>query len=238
VNGEYQGLYYLIEPVDEDFFKRRGQRLGSLYEAMNGRFDGAHFSFAGGYDVRLGFESKGEHPEFFGDLEHLIKTLDASTPENLPARIEPLLDHENYLRYLAVSVLLHNWDGYFNNFRLHLDPNIGKFQIIPWDVDNLLKFREGRSRIEGANELSEKLLQVRDYRLLYRKILLELMEQKLTVDSLNSLIDATKVKIASAYAADRLLAAGKPLSQHVEDVKQFIRDWYEKIRRDLAKLEQ
>ncbi|MGH7456098.1 MAG: CotH kinase family protein, partial [bacterium] len=91
LNGEYQGLYYLIEPIDADFFKRRNRRLGSLYEAMNGRFDGAHFSFAGGYDVRLGFESKGERPEFFGDLEHLVKTLDASTPENLPARLEPLL---------------------------------------------------------------------------------------------------------------------------------------------------
>jgi len=128
LNGEYLGLYYLIEPIEADFFRLRNQRLGSLYEAFNVFKDGAHFSFAGGYDVRLGFENKGERENFYGDLEHLIQTLDASTPENLPARVEPLLDVENYLRYLAVSVLLHNWDGYFNNFRLHLDPQIGKFQ--------------------------------------------------------------------------------------------------------------
>ncbi len=237
VNGEYQGLYYLIEPIDADFFKIRNHRLGSLYEAFNGQKIGAHLSFAGGYDVRLGFESTGERPEFFGDLGHLIRTLDASTPENLPARLEPLLDVENYLRYLAVSVLLHNWDGYFNNFRLHLDPNTAKFQIIPWDVDNLLELHP-RSRIEGANELSEKLLQVPAYRQRYRQILLELMDEKLTVARLDSLIDVTAAKIAPAYAADRLLtAAGTPLSQHAANVKQFIRDWYEKIRGDLVRLD-
>lgn len=235
LNGQYQGLYYLIEPIDADFLKRRGRRLGSLYEARQAE---AHFSFVGGYDVRLGFESKGVRADFFGDLEHLIKTLDASTPETLPARLEPLLDVENYLRYLAVSVLLHNWDGYFNNFRLHLDPQIGKFQFIPWDVDNFLEFNNDRSRLEGANELSEKLLQVPTYRQRYRQILLELMDEKLSVARLDSLIDVTAAKIAPAYAADRLLdAPGISLSQHVANVKQFIRDWYDKIRGDMVKLE-
>jgi len=239
LNGDYQGLYYLIEPVDEDFLRIRQRRLGSLYEAFNGQFDGAHFSFAGGYDVRLGFESKGEREEFYGDLERLIQILDASTPENLPARIEPLLDAENYLRYLAVSVLFHNWDGYFNNFRLHLDPQIGKFQFIPWDLDNLLELHPTRSRLEGANELSEKLLQVPAYRQRYKKILLELMDEKLTVARLDLLIDDTAAKIARAYAVDRFLTApgSKPLVEHTTATKRFIRDWYAKIREDLRKLD-
>jgi len=239
LNGEYQGLYYLVEPIEADFFKIRNRRLGSLYEAFNGQYDGAHFSFAGDYDVRLGFASKGEREGFYGDLERLIQTLDSSTPENLPGRIEPLLDVENYLRYLAVSVLLHNWDGYFNNLRLHLDPQIGKFQIIPWDLDNLLEFYEGRSRLEGANELSKKLLEIPTYRRRYKQILLELMDEKLTVASLDLLIDDTAAKIARAYAADRFLTArgNKPLVEHVAETKQFIRDWYAKIRGELVRLE-
>jgi hypothetical protein len=104
-------------------------------------------------------------------------------------------------------------------------------------MDNLLEFREGRSRIEGANELSEKLLQVPAYRQRYREILLELMDEKLPVARLDSLIDVTAAKIAPAYAADRLLAAGTPLAQHAANVKQFIRDWYDKIRGDLVRLE-
>lgn len=239
LNREYQGLYYLIEPIDEDFFKLRNRRLGSLYEAFNGFNNGAHFSFAGDYDVRLGFESKGERKDFYGDLERLIQILDASTPENLPARAESLLDVENYLRYLAVSVLFHNWDGYFNNFRLHLDPQIGKFQFIPWDLDNLLEFYEGRSRLEGANELSEKLLQVPAYRRRYKQILLELLDEKLTVTNLEAQIDETAAKIVSAYAADRFLTArgSKPLTEHAAETKQFIRDWYTKIREELGRLD-
>lgn len=239
LNEEYQGLYYLIEPIDEDFMKLRNRRLGSLYEAFNGFYEGAHFSFAGGYDVRLGFESKGERENFYGDLEHLIRILDDSTPENLPARVEPLLDVENSLRYLAVSVLLHNWDGYFNNFRLHLDPQIGKFQFIPWDLDNLLEFYEGRSRLEGANALSEKLLAVPVYRRRYKQILLELMDEKITIARLDARIDETAANIARAFAADRFLTAtgNKPLLEHTTETKQFIRDWYAKIRGELGKLE-
>lgn len=239
LNGEYQGLYYLIEPIDADFFKIRNRRLGSLYEAFNGFYEGAHFSFAGGYNVRLGFESKGERENFYGDLERLIQILDEATPENLPAQVESLLDVDNYLRYLAVSVLLHNWDGYFNNFRLHLDPQIGKFQIIPWDLDNLLEFYEGRSRLEGANELSAKLLAVPAYRRRYKQILLELLDEKLTVARLDALIDETAVNIARAFAADRFLTAAgnKPLVEHVAETKQFIRDWYAKIRGELGRLE-
>jgi len=239
LNGAYQGLYYLLEPIDEGFLRLRQRRLGSLYEAFNGQFDGAHFSFAGGYDVRLGFASKGERENFYGDLERLIQILDAATPENLPAQVEPLLDVENYLRYLAVSVLLHNWDGYFNNFRLHLDAPIGKFQFIPWDLDNLLEFYEGRSRLEGANELSEKLLKVPAYRRRYKQILLELMDEKLAVARLDARIDEIAAHIARAFAADRFLTAAgnKPLIEHVAETKQFIRDWYAKIRGELVRLE-
>jgi spore coat protein H len=239
VNGKYEGLYYLIEPIDADFFRIRNRRLGSLYEAFNVFDKGAHFSFAGGYDVRLGFESKGEREGFYGDLERLIQTLDASTPETLPARIEPLLDVDNYLRYLAVSVLFHNWDGYYNNFRLHFDPQIGKFQFIPWDLDNLLEPHSTRSRLEGDNELSAKLLQVPAYRQLYKQILLELMDEKLTVASLDLLIDDTAARIARAYSADRFLTArgSKLLADHVTETKQFIRNWYAMLRGELGRLD-
>jgi spore coat protein H len=235
LNGEYQGLYYLIEPIDEDFFRRRDLRMGPLYEAM---LANAHFSFAGGYDARLGFERKGENEYFFGELERLITILDTSTPETLPSQIEPMLDVENYLRYLAVSVLFHNWDGYFNNLRMHFVPGLAKFQVIPWDLDHLFEFYPMRSRIEGANELSEKLLQVTAYRHRYREILLELMDEKLTVDKLDPLIDETAAKIAPAFAADKVLTVyGKTVFDYAASTKQFIRAWYAKIREDLGRLE-
>lgn len=234
LNREYLGLYFLIEPIDEDFFARRGQSLGSLYEAANAN---AQFSFSEGYDVRLGFESRGQREDFFGDLERLLLLLDEATPETLPSRVESLLDVENYLRYLAASVLIHNWDGYFNNFRMHLDPRAGKFQFVPWDMDHILTLHPTRSNIRGANKLSERLLANAEYRARYRAILLELLDERLRVEDLNAQITATVQQLAPAYAADRFLSATQTtIFEHAARVAEFNREWYAKIRKDLEML--
>jgi len=235
INDEYRGLYFLIEPIDEDFFILRGQRLGSLYEATRAK---AHFSFADGYDVRMGFENRGERESYWGDLEKLITVLDESSAEELPSRIESLLDVEKYLRYLAVSVLFHNSDGYFNNYRLHKNNPEDKFVFIPWDVDHLLEPHPTRSTIFGDNELSAKLLQVPAYRQRYREILVELMDDKLRVELLDEKLDETAAKIAEAFAADRLLnTSGFTAFDNANKRKASIRAWYAKIRGDLALLD-
>jgi spore coat protein H len=235
LNGEYKGLYFLIEPIDEDFFKKRGQRLGALYEAARSL---AHFSFAGGYDVRLGFDNNGERPDYFGDLEELITVLDESAASELPAKLEPLLDVESYLSYLAVAVLFHNFDGYFNNFRMHRNAPSDKFTFIPWDVDRLFEIHARHSTIRGANELSEKLLAVPAYRQRYREILIELMDDKLAPAKLDELLDQTASKISEAFAADRILAAPGILPlEYAARRKSSLREWFEKIRGDLATLD-
>lgn len=234
LNREYLGLYFLIEPIDDDFFHQRGESLGSLYEATNAN---AQFSFENGYDVRLGFASRGEKEGYFGDLERLLVLLDESAPEHLPARIEPLLDVENYLRYLAVSVLIHNWDGYFNNFRLHREPRLGKFQFVPWDMDHILTLHPSRSNIRGANRLSERLLANPTYRARYRDILKTLFDESLTVEKLNGQIAATAQRLAPAYEADRFLSStGVAIAEHAARLQEFNREWYVKIREDWEQL--
>ena len=164
--------------------------------------------------------------------------LDESTTEELPSRLEPLLDIENYLHYLAVSVLIHNSDGYFNNFRLHLDPAIGKFQFFPWDFDRLFVFDGRRSTIRGANNLSKRLLEVTEYRHRYRDILTELMNSKLTADMLDRTFDNTVNNLSSAYEADRFLSAsGVSMTKHAQRIKERNRLWYDKIQADLTELD-
>ena len=234
LNGEYQGLYFLIEPIDADFFALRRRQLGSLYEAYGAN---ARFTYDGGYDVRLGFESLGEKEEFYGDLELLMQILDEASSDELPQRIEALLDVDNYLRYLAVSVLLHNWDGYFNNFRLYRDPAIGKFQFIPWDLDHLLVRHPERSKVGGANRLSERLLEVPAYRERYKEILISLLDELLTIGILERRIDEVASQLAAAYEADPYLSApGVVIFQHAEQVKAFMRGWYEELRAALVTL--
>ncbi|MCG3158797.1 MAG: hypothetical protein DKINENOH_05441 [bacterium] len=232
VNGEYWGLYFLIEPIDEDFFARRGQRLGTLYEATRAN---ALLSFAEGYDVRMGFENKGEREDYFGDLEKTIRVLDESQPQELPARLAPLVDAENWLRYLAVSVLLHNFDGYINNYRLHKSRPEDPFRIIPWDADHLLEIHPTRSSIFGEPKFSERLLRAPEYRRRYREILLELMDATLRVERLDAVLDETAAQIAQALAHDRFL--GGDAYANAARRKESLRQWYAKIRADLVLLE-
>lgn len=232
VNGEYWGLYFLIEPIDEDFFVVRGQRLGSFYEATRAH---AYLSFSGGYDVRLGFENKGEREGYFGDLEEMIQVLDESSPEEMPARLQPVLDVENCLRYLAVSVLFHNSDGYINNFRLHKNNPEDPFQIIPWDLDHLLEIHPTRSTIFGEKKFSKNLLKARVHRQRYREILLELMDETLRVERLDEILDETAAQIAAALAQDRF--RGGDAFAYAAQRKEMIRQWYAKIREDLVLLE-
>jgi len=165
----------------------------------------------------------------------LIAVLDQSSAEELPLKIEGLLDVENYLRYLAVSVLFHNSDGYFNNFRLHKNNPADQFTIIPWDVDHLLEPHRTRSTIFGDNELTAKLLQAPVYRQRYREILVELMDDKLRVELLDEKLDEVAATIAEALATDRLLG-GNAFEIAARRIAS-IRGWYENIERDLALLE-
>lgn len=69
-----------------------------------------------------------------------IKILEAAIQVKDPAKrreaIERYLDQENFLNYSVASVLTSNWDGYWNNHWMYLDPRPGsRWIIIPWDLD-------------------------------------------------------------------------------------------------------
>lgn len=165
----------------------------------------------------------------------MIRVLNESSPEELPARLQPLLDVENCLRYLAVSVLFHNSDGYINNYRLHKNNPEDPFQIIPWDLDHLFEIHPTRSTIFGEKKFSENLLKARVHRQRYREILLELMDETLRVERLDEILDETAAQIAAALAKDRF--RGGDAFAYAAQRKERIRQWYAKIREDLVLLE-
>lgn len=69
-----------------------------------------------------------------------IKMLEAAIQVNDPVKrreaIERYLDQESFLNYSVASVLTSNWDGFWNNHWMYLDPRPGsRWIIIPWDLD-------------------------------------------------------------------------------------------------------
>ncbi len=49
--------------------------------------------------------------------------------------IETRFDIDNMLNYSAASIFTSNWDGYWQNNWMYLDPDTSRWEMYPWDLD-------------------------------------------------------------------------------------------------------
>ncbi|MCB9285600.1 MAG: CotH kinase family protein [Lewinellaceae bacterium] len=147
INGNFFGLYINVEHIDEVFAGLRyGNNNGNLYKCL--------------YPADLVY--KGSNPdlykeEFWGrrayelitntdeddysDLAHFIDVLNNTPLAQLPCQLEKVFEVDTYLKAMAFDVFTGNWDGPIynkNNFYLYHNLATGKFEYIPYDLDNTL----------------------------------------------------------------------------------------------------
>ncbi len=131
VNGEAFGLYLLVESIDDRFLARwYADPSGHLYEGSYGQ-DFDHD------DIDELEYDEGPDPEDRSELEAVADILDTGPSEAGLARLEELVDVDQFSWNMALEALMLHWDGYTtsNNWRFYLDPVSGRFQIIPWGTD-------------------------------------------------------------------------------------------------------
>lgn len=145
VNGEYQGLYGIVEDVDESFLTRTfGGDGGYLFEyqwqqPFHGGPLGADFGI-----YRTLFEAKthelAPNDELYVPIRALFDT--ASLPDDVVTRedLERYIDLEQLVTALALDTLLGEEDGLaglhgMNNFYLYRDAGSTRHSLIPWDRD-------------------------------------------------------------------------------------------------------
>lgn len=145
INDQYYGLYMNVEHIDEEFVESRfGNKDGNLYKclypadlAYRGSSPESYKFTADGhrvYDLKTNIEV-----DNYSDIAMLINTLTQTSTTELPAKLEPIFNVNSFLKYLAVEALIGHWDGYSynkNNFYLYKNTSTGKFEFIPYDVDN------------------------------------------------------------------------------------------------------
>ncbi|MCD4683316.1 MAG: CotH kinase family protein [Bacteroidales bacterium] len=132
LNGDYFGLYLLVENMDEDFlFNRNINPSGNLYKA---KVDGACLSL---YDnVFYHWDKKFDDDPYRYDLLDIIQDLN-DIPDN---------DFKNFLVYnfhyteitgfIALNMLLANGSTYYHNYFLYNDKNDSqRWYFFPWDLD-------------------------------------------------------------------------------------------------------
>src|SRR5262249_53704374 len=82
-----------------------------------------------------------DDPDDWKALIELCKVLNETPLEELPKSIEPILDVDGVLRFLAMENALINGDGYWvraSDYSIYMDPK-GQFHILPHDMNEVFQ---------------------------------------------------------------------------------------------------
>ena len=126
-NGEFYGLWDLVEEGDEEYLEREGlDTNGALYK-VNNRLDSA----------TNGVDKDSREYEDNSDLQELIDEIAAANTSS--AELDVIydnLDIATFINYLAVQNLIANRDfGHKNQYLYHDVEGTGQWLTLPWDQD-------------------------------------------------------------------------------------------------------
>ena len=139
VNDEYYGLYLAVEHIDNTFIETHfgDYKHGNIYKAEMlatlSYFGPDPELYYGFYELK-----NNEAINDWSDLIELTRTLTFTPLEELPTKIEPILDVKSVLYTLALLDLFVSLDSYIGNARnyyLYRNGNTGKFTMLLWDAN-------------------------------------------------------------------------------------------------------
>jgi len=246
LNGEYEGVYLLLESVNELFLKKRGLPLGPIYYGIN--YD-ADFSLISPLtkkekgSLTNGYQRKVGTPKDDLFLIEFIRKINQTPDCEFEKEIQKYLAVDKYLRWLAVAVCTQNLDGFYHNYALYRNPESGLFEIMPWDYDATFgrdwrgKRRKPDVMLIGGrkNGLSGRLFEFPAFRKQYRKLLEELLDTLFTTDYLEpiitSLTETIRPHMIFNDASDLEKFDGEKdlMLTFIEERSRFLRDCLEDL---------
>ncbi len=147
INGNYRGVYSNVEHIDEEFVESRfGNKGGNLYKCLYP----ANLAYKGSdpnlykevlYGRRTYDLKTNTAVDDYTDLANFIAILNNTPANDLPCTLGEIFNIEQYLKTIAFDIVTGNWDGPIynqNNFYLYHNEETGKFEYIPYDLDNTM----------------------------------------------------------------------------------------------------
>jgi hypothetical protein len=207
VNGEYIGLYAIIENVDKTFLKYHygsANNNGNLYKTDRGA---SVFLDWLGTD-KSAYKDKGlklttnESADDWDKMIAFIYFLNNNHDADFKQQLEKKFDVHGYLKILAIEKCIRSWDSYWgggNNFYLYEHPD-GKYRWIPWDMNETfqdLKMLSGTSILTGylvpankfdARPLLKRIFEFPEYKTEYLNYVCSLVNSNYTLNHLGEYI--------------------------------------------------
>lgn len=240
VNGEYIGLYLIIENVDKRFLKfayGSASNDGNLYKTDRGAsvtLDWLGPESQGYKDQGLKLTTN-ESVDDWSILIEFINNLNNNHASDFKTYLENNFDVHTYLKILAIEKCVRSWDSYWgggNNFFMYEHPD-GKIRWIPWDMNETfqdIKQISGTSIWDGylipANKFDERpllarIFEIDEFKNEYLNDVCDLIQSKFTLDYLGQYILDRHNLIDKAYQEDTYKY------NSYEEFKYSLTDWNE-----------
>jgi spore coat protein CotH len=219
VNGQYAGLYAMVEAVDQDFTQRTiGDAQGALFEyrwlrPYSGEYLGDDLDL-----YRPLFEPRAREYDsvftLYDPVRELFRAINDASAESFPDAVGTHLDLAATLRLVAADVVLGEVDGILgfagmNNFYLHRHSKTGRHQLLPWDKDySLVQWDYPIMSGVAENVLIRRALDDPELRSLFAGFLVEAVASATDADWLEREARRAYDQIRDAARADALKPYG------------------------------
>ncbi len=159
VNNSYYGLYTMVEEVDDTVIETQfADDSGNLYKPED---DAAQF-YKGSYDTsEFNLKTNTDAPDY-SDVLALYNALHdesrTSNTESWKTLIESTFDVDTFMKWLAVTTTIQNWDIYGNmahNYFIYNNPSTGVLTWIPWDHNEAFQSASGQGTAFDPEDLSD-----------------------------------------------------------------------------------
>lgn len=149
INGRSWGVYANAQQFNKDFLKENyGSKKGNRWKVNGSPQGDGGLRYLGddveAYRARFDIKSK-DKPEAWADLINLCKVLNETPSDELIEKLDPILDLDGTLWFLAADVALINSDGYWvraSDYSIYENED-GKFHILPHDMNEAFRASRG-----------------------------------------------------------------------------------------------
>ena len=193
VDGRDLGFYVLIEGFTRDF-------LGRYFDHTQGNlYDGG---FLKDVTDTLDKESGGADKDE-SDLKRLASAAQEPDPSKRWERLGKTLDVTRFISFMAMEVLVWDWDGYVmnrNNYRIYHDPSVDKMVFIPHGMDQMFWEANGPIRPNFGGLVASAIIGTPEGERLYRQRLAELFRDVYRLERVTHLVDQLHLRNRPAVA--------------------------------------
>ncbi len=244
----YLGLFGVEELIDEGFLTRRfDDDRGRLYRMRPDTDPFVYRGDAWGLYVPRPFEPKTDSTTDHTALVDVVRTVSDSPPDRFREGVGTRMSLSTLMEYIAIESVIGEADGYladfddglpfYNNTFFYQLPADGRFYMIVWDRDNSFSgVRLAFSVLRGLerSNLTRWMWADGPSRAEYLSRCREIAEQQLNPSILLPELERVYQQIRPHVLED----PNKPLTneefeQAVVDLRQFIRQRYENVMREV-----